>query len=258
MKKLLAFILLLPMAAFAASPFDGTWVAKLDSMKLSDKPDVLVLDKGMYRCSTCAPSYEVKADGADHAVTGHAYYDSVAVSVAGPNSVQLTRKQAGKVAYTDSYTISADGKSMTEKWSDRTGKEEATMEITNVRVAPAPAGAHALSGSWLAEKVHSASANGITATFKSTTAGLTMSNPTGQSYDAKFDGKDYPQAGDPGHTMVSLKSVDAHTIIETDKRLGKVSDIVRMTVSADGKTMQVVDEDKQGGTTASWTMEKQH
>ena len=256
MKKLLAFILLLPMTTFAASPFDGTWIGNVESMKFSDKPDVLVLDKGMYGCSTCVPPYEVKADGTDHAVTGHAYYDSVAVRVESPDSVQVIRKLAGKVTYASSYTISADGKSMHEKWTDLTGKDEATMDFTNVRVAPSPAGAHTLSGSWRTEKLQNASANGITVTYKSAPGGLAMSSPTGQSYEAKFDGKDSAVAGDPGKTMVSLKSVDAHTIIETDKRLGKVTDVVRMSVSADGRTMQVVDEDKLAGATSSWTMDK--
>ena len=258
MKKLLALILLLPIAAFAASPFDGTWVTKIDSVKMSDKPNVLLLDKGVFKCSNCVPPIEVKADGADHAVTGHAYYDTVAVRVAGPNSVQVVRKQAGKPTLSSDYAISADGKSLTDKFTDQTGKETANAETTFTRVAAGPAGSHALSGSWRADKLQNASANWITVTYKSAPGGFAMSAPTGQSYEAKFDGKEYLTAGDPGHTMVSLKSVDAHTVIETDKRLGKVTDVIRMTVSADGKSMQVVDEDKEAGMDASWTMEKKH
>ena len=83
-----------------------------------------------------------------------------------------------------------------------------------------------------------------------------MSNLTGQSYDAKFDGKYYLTAGDPGQTMVALKRVNAHTVIETDKRLGKVVDVYTMTVAADGKTMHIVDDDKLRGMNSSWTMVK--
>ena len=46
-------------------------------------------------------------------------------------------------------------------------------------------------------------------------------------------------------------------IEETDTRDGKVVDIYRMTVSADGKTMTVVDKDVRRGTTSQYKMVKQ-
>ena len=49
--------------------------------------------------------------------------------------------------------------------------------------------------------------------------------------------EEYPTAGDPGKTMVSLKRIDARTIQETDAREGKVTDVIVSKVSADGKTM---------------------
>jgi hypothetical protein len=79
----------------------------------------------------------------------------------------------------------------------------------------------------------------------------------GQSYDAKFDGKEYPTSNDPGNTMVSLKRIDANTIEETDRRGGKVTDIIRSTLSSDGKSVSVVDTDPVRGTTMTYTMAKQ-
>ena len=84
-----------------------------------------------------------------------------------------------------------------------------------------------------------------------------MSDPNGNSYDAKFDGKDYPINGDLGHTMVSLKRIGDRTIEETDKRVGKVVGIYRMTVSTDGKSIQAEYNDKEHGTKTTFTMEKQ-
>ena len=84
-----------------------------------------------------------------------------------------------------------------------------------------------------------------------------MSDQNGYSYDAKFDGKDYPTQGDPGHTMVSLKRIGARTIEETDKRDGKVVGVYRMTVSSDGKSIDVEYTNKERGTTTTFTMEKQ-
>ena len=70
--------------------------------------------------------------------------------------------------------------------------------------------------------MNSISDNGLTVTYQGTEDGLKMSDPNGESYEAKFDGKDYPVQGDPGHTMVSLKRIGNDTIEETDKRDGKM------------------------------------
>jgi len=79
----------------------------------------------------------------------------------------------------------------------------------------------------------------------------------GQSYDAKFDGKEYPIVGDPGHTRVSLKRLDANTVEETDHRQGKVVDEIRLAAAQDGKTVQVTDKDVAHGQTTTYTLEKQ-
>lgn len=76
------------------------------------------------------------------------------------------------------------------------------------RVAKGPAGSHALSGSWRGEKID-LSKSGLTVTYQTTTDGLKMSSLQGDSYDAKFDGKDYPINGDAGQTMVALKNRDS-------------------------------------------------
>src|SRR5260370_40868880 len=99
--------------------------------------------------------------------------------------------------------------------------------------------------------------DGLTVSYQGTADGLKMSDPNGNRYDAKFDGKDYPINGDPGHTMVSLKRVGDDTIEETDKRDGKIGGVYRMTVSKDGKSIKAEYTDKQRGTTMAFTMQKQ-
>jgi hypothetical protein len=84
-----------------------------------------------------------------------------------------------------------------------------------------------------------------------------MSSPTGQSYTAKLDGTEAPYKGDPGTTSVSVKKVDKNTIVETDKRDGKVISIARMTVAADGKSMTIAVNDKLHGTTSQVVAMKQ-
>ena len=157
----------------------------------------------------------------------------------------------------DTQTVSADGNTLNDKFTDTTGTQPVTGDVTSTRVSPGPTGSHAVSGSWRTSKVNTVSSNGLTVTYQGTADGLKMSDPNGNSYDAKFDGKDYPIQGDPGHTMVSLKRIGDDTIEETDKRDGKVVGVSRMTVSKDGKSIQVEYTDKQRGTTTSYTMEKQ-
>ena len=83
-------------------------------------------------------------------------------------------------------------------------------------------------------KVRNLTENARTLSFKSTADGLSMSTRTGQSYTAKFDGQEFPVAGDPRGTMVSLKRVNANTIVETDTQNGKVVEVDRWTVAPDG------------------------
>src|SRR5580658_8412271 len=98
-----------PAGAFAASPWDGTWKARLSSMKTTGNPDRIELSSGMYSCESCVPPYKIKADGTDQVVAGHAYLDTEAIKVVSASSIELTDKKAGKVAAWVSYTVSADG-----------------------------------------------------------------------------------------------------------------------------------------------------
>ena len=99
--------------------------------------------------------------------------------------------------------------------------------------------------------------NGLFITFKVEGDTLNMSTRTGQSYSAKLDGTEAPYKGDPGTTSVSVKSLGKNAFEETDKRNGKVIVVGRATVSADGKTMTYVANDKQRGTTAQFVLMKQ-
>ena len=124
MKKLVFVMTLLASGLlFAQSPFDGTWMTKLDTAKLPTKPDKYVLNNNMYECLTCVPKVSVKADGSDQKVTGHPYFDTIAVKVANASSVEFTQKKAGKVMYTDTATISSDGNMLSDKFNDTSGTQ---------------------------------------------------------------------------------------------------------------------------------------
>jgi hypothetical protein len=59
------------------------------------------------------------------------------------------------------------------------------------------------------------------------------------SFEAKFDGKDYPVTGDPGSDSVSYQRVSANTLRSTSKKSGKVTTKAKILVSADGKVTTV-------------------
>ena len=62
--------LLIPIPqAVAQNAFDGTWKIDMNKVDFSKKPDVFLLQNGMYSCKTCVPPYTIKADGTDHTLT---------------------------------------------------------------------------------------------------------------------------------------------------------------------------------------------
>jgi hypothetical protein len=252
-------LLLLPALSLAQSALVGTWKADLSNYQPPTKPNQYSLLQGVYQCQTCAPPYSVKADGQDHAVSGHPYFDTVSITVVDANTVSEIDKKGGKTVTTTKTTISSDGKTMMFDVSDSSNsngapvlaKGEATL------VTKGPAGSHAISGSWRTTKITNVSDNGLLTTYALSGTTLKMTAPTGQSYSAPVDGTDSPYMGDPGQTSVSIKRIDDHTIDETDKRDGKVIGSAHISVSADGKTMTVKFKDDLHGTSGTYMAAKQ-
>jgi hypothetical protein len=229
-----------PSYALADSPIDGTWKADVSSAQMPKKPDIFVLKDGMYSCKTCAPAYTIKADGTDQAVSGHPYYDTVAIKVVDANTIEETDKKAGKTVTTSKVTVAADGKTNSFEFTDSSNTNGApvTGKGMGKKIAAGPAGSHAVSGSWITTSFQSMSDNGLMVTYKTDGDMLTMTNPTGQSYTAKMDGSEAPYKGDPGTTTVNVKMM-GRTLVENDMRAGKLIGTVRSTVSKDGKSVAV-------------------
>src|ERR1700756_2276559 len=250
MKNLLLFglviALLVSVPATAQNAFDGTWKFNLSDAQFAKKPDVFLLQNGTYECKTCVPPINVKADGQDHSVSGHPYYDSVSIKVVDDRTIEEVDKKSGKTVATSKFVVSPDGKMANFEFSDssNTNSDPVTGKGSSTRLAKGPAGSHAASGSWVTAKMDTLSDNGLLVTYKVDGDSLSMTSPTGQSYVAKLDGTDAPYKGDPGTTSVSVKSMGKNMIEETDKRDGKVISVARMTVAADGKNMTIKVDDK--------------
>lgn len=255
---LLCVLFLAPLSLLAQSPFDGTWKMDMSSIQFDTKPDVYLLQNGMYDCKTCTPPIHIKADGTDQKVTGDPYSDTLSMKVIDDHNAESTAKKGGKVIGTAKYVVSSDGNMLTADWTysgNPTGGMQ-TGSYGEKRVGKATAGAHLISGSWQPDKANVSDA-ALTWTYKVSGNDLTMTTPTGQSYTAKLDGTDTPFKGDPGTTSVSAKMVGKNTYEETLKRDGKVITVNKATISADGKTLNIVSEDKQQNTTTKGQAHKQ-
>jgi len=84
--------------------------------------------------------------------------------------------------------------------------------------------------------VYTASGDTVTVTTDGTTADGT---PQHTVWTGKYDGKDYPATGDPTVDTRAFKLVDDHTLMITSRKAGKVVNMIRVAVSADGKTRTV-------------------
>jgi hypothetical protein len=250
-----AALLLVPAASFAASAFDGSWTFSAHHIQLSKKPMVLVLNNGAFSCKTCEDPRTIKADGTEQKIKGNPNYDSATVTVVDANTVTGTFKVDGKPVEVIKLVVAADGKSMVRDVTDQYGTAPTFYLERYTRTADAPAGAHAVSGSWRESKMISASGPGVVVTYGMTDEGFTMSS-NGQSYSAKFDDKTYPVKGDPTKTMVNLKKVSDTEVIETDSQKGMVVEVEDMTVSADGKTIHVVDTQTHGNRVSRYELTK--
>lgn len=262
MKKLLSLgllALLCPVCAMAQSAFDGTWKVDMSKVEMPKKPDVLVLQNGMYECKTCVPVVNIKADGQAQPVTGHPYFDSMAIQVVDAHTIKETDTKAGKVVATSTTTVAPDGKTAHFDYSDSSNTNGAPVTGSGEikKVAAGPAGSHAISGSWVTSNLASMSDNATSLTYKEEGGKLSMTSPTGQSYEAKTDGTEAPYKGDPGITSVTVKQTGKTSLVETDKRDGKVIGVIRSTVAADGKSMNVVYEDKLQNRSMSFVAVKQ-
>ncbi len=252
-RALVFFFLLTSSTLPAQTRFDGTWEMKMDTLQFSGPPEDYLFDNGRYHCESCVPKVDVKTDGTDQKVAGHAY-DTLAVRILDSHSIQFTMKKDGKTTFECIETVSPDDRTMTEEFTNTMEAETVTGKAGFTRIGKGPSGSHALSGKWTMQTVKNATSAGTLTTYQSIAGGMKISDGS-QSYEAKFDGKDYPVGGD-AHSTVSLKLIDEYTLEETDKEDGKAVTVARSTVARDGKSISVESVDKRRGGTMTYTAEK--
>jgi len=254
MKTLTILLMLAPIGALAASPFDGTWMMRPGSFHGSDKPYVFVVDQNEFRCENCGAPLSVKPDGQFHEVTGHGY-DSIAAKLVDSRTLELTRRKDGKVLGIETFTASPDGAQLRVRVVEKSGEKPVTSHFVLKRSSDSrpEEGKHAVSGSWLITSFRET--GGQPTTLKMTDDGFSWSQ-NGQHYEAKFDGNPVAIEGDPTHPMASVKKLSEGKVQETDTLNGKPIDETIFAVSPDGKSITVTDTDPQSGHTDSFVLDR--
>jgi hypothetical protein len=172
----------------------------------------------------------------------------MSVKVDDDHNVTVTAKKGDRVVSTNHYSVSDDGKTLTIQFSDSSveGSPPVTGSQTETRVGDAPAGAHAVSGSWQVAQVDQVSDEGLVFTYTLDGDKVHLSTPGGISYDAVLGGPAVPITGDIAGTTAAIAKTDDGAYVETDSRDGTAISVITMTVGDDGK-MHVVQEDKRNG-----------
>lgn len=240
----------------AETTFVGTWKMDPSTMVWSGKPTELRLSDGMYACPSCTPPVSVKADGAPHPIPGDPYVDAMAVSVVDDHTIRIVDFKNGRQLGVSTFKTSGDGKTLTLGASvtpQTPGGAPLTQTRTYARLTPAPAGAHAVSGTWHRQAITSLSTNAGVITFEVEGNRLRESSPAGWTGTADFDGEPGPVTGNPGQTSVTFHKVSPGQFVETDWFEGKKVDITSWSVSPDGKSLTAVDDYLATGVTMTST-----
>jgi hypothetical protein len=243
-------------AAADLSALNGTWKTDRDSVKFEGKPDEFLLQNGSFKCSTCLPPVDLPADGQFHEVTGRPYSDHMSIKVVDDKTVEWKSQKEGRDTFAATFSVSADGNTLTRKFKDSSTPNAPAIEgaSSSKRVGPAPAGAHAVSGSWMAEHVNEYSEDALSATYKIEGNKVTWSGQ-GQTYTAEIGGPAVPVTGDIGGSTVAVAN-EGGGLKETFTRDGKVVNETVSTVSADGKSLTWVSSDPRDGSSVTGTAKK--
>jgi len=261
MRPTLCCVLVISWLTFAQaqSRFDGAWKIDLTESQSPTKGDDYLLQDNRYRCTTCDPPLDIRADGRDQKIIGEPCYETVSLKVVDDWTTVESDKRNGKTVGTSKMTVSSDGNSATVEWMEscNANGDVVSGQLILNRVTKGPRGAHAVSGSWQIVKRLNLSENALVITLKLEGDTFSFADPTGQSFAARLDGTETPFKGDLGHTMASVRRIGESTIEVTNKNDGKVVEVWRFTPSADGKALTVSMENRVKGTTQQLVAHKQ-
>jgi hypothetical protein len=186
-----------------------------------------------------------KIDGKDHPTVNRK--GTISFKRIDKNTLEATSKAGADVLSTSTMTFSSGGKSRTvvQKGTDATGKPYQSI-TKSTRAGSASDQANPLIGKWEIDR------STIAGTFpllvidvKGDKIALTGPN----SYEASFDGKDYPVKRSANADTVSVRRINERKVETTMKLNGQVAGTGTLEVSPDGKTLTITNTRNNATTT---------
>lgn len=218
----------------ADASFVGDWELNSSKSKLTDEMKVASMGANKYAFDFGGGNPEtIVVDGTDQTA---GYGTTLSVTVEGPNAWKVVRKKDGRMLLTGIWTLSDDGKTLKDNYTELAPNGSAT---TVNYIYTRTAGTSGFAGTWesTSETVESVYVLQVR-TYEG--GGLSFIDPAEEeTKNVKFDGKDYPNAGPnaaPG-SSASIRRVDENTLELTDKSNGKVTATEDIQLSTDGKAL---------------------
>lgn len=251
----LAVLGALAAAALASGPagpgsaITGIWVADLGSQQ-GLPTDVYVVRDGAYSCESCIPPRRYPADGRLRPVAGSpGVSEAVTVVDSRTLSTRIVQPDLDRITR---MKVARDGQTATYVSIDRRRgiKGPLRTEYLARRAGPAPAGAHAASGTWQGVRYVSVPLQLRTTILTDGSDGLSYRTGTGYSYSAPWGGGFVPIRGPyDGSLSVSVRRDGPDRVVETRRQSG--SDVQRRTytVSSDGRRLEIATTNLAAGTT---------
>ena len=231
----------LSLPAFSANPFVGTWKFNQEKSDLKGQTQTIAsLGDNLYRVTFgTAQDFTIKADGTDQASLPGA---TMALTIKDPNTWESVYKANGTKTGTATWTLSADGKSVSGKFK---GIRPDGSEFEVAQAFKRVSGSSGFAGTWQSTDV-TLSNPSLLQIDASANGGLAVSWPSDKvAMTVTLDGNDFAVEGPTvlkGSTA-SAKQIDTHLIRMTDKLNGKVMDTTDWKLSSDGKVLTLTEHD---------------
>jgi hypothetical protein len=246
--------------AFAVAPagarpqpsFDGRWVADLDSQTGLAR-DVYLVANGTYRCDSCSPPRAYPADGRPHPVPGDPEVTSESVAITGPRTM-VTHIDGPSLRRVTTMTVAHDGATATYVSIDRRPGVNGILRTVYLarRIAPAPPGAHAVSGTWQGVRYVSVPEQVRTVELSSNGMFVTYRHPLGYRFTARLGGGmvlvegPYRTPVYAALTLLDSRRLEERRFADGGNRLALVR---TYTLARDGRTMTIATTDPKTGLT---------
>ncbi|HLY43240.1 MAG TPA: hypothetical protein VKR52_18660 [Terracidiphilus sp.] len=233
--RLLLFVCLVKGVVWAApDPFVGKWKLNPSRSKLTDEMKVAAAGENKYRFDFGSGNTEtIVVDGTDQPGI---FGTTLAVSAEGADKWKVVRKKDGRVQVTGIWTLSSDGKTLTDEFT----APRADGSVTSLHYIYERNGdGSGFAGTW------DSTTEQVNSTFEIEIApfgddGLSFITPAQKmTQNLKFDGKDYPATGPnlPDGFGVSGRRIDSRSLDLRSSIQGKVLYTQHVEVSPDQRTL---------------------